>query len=303
MAITQVGQLLAVEAPAIISRPAIAPAVFTSQAEKQDGAAESCEDVEGETDTEADGVTGSLGGNEDVGRDESGAVASPQLEGGADRPLVAAAEVVHEPDHEDGHEDVDPRRATVQAKVACRRGARLRELDAPAHGREDDAQHAEGVAVREPVAEVRRRDGEDEGDHVDGDSVQLGLGRGVAELFEDGRLEGDDGGRGVVGAEVCQHSESGASLVDGISSTDARQPACSPNPDLPVRQSHFECLQSQSVRGGFTAVQCEPFQKQSFLVLIQEFGILGPRGNDPEGGQADNNRKNPLNDKDPAIPR
>lgn len=186
-----------------------------SQAEEQDRATQSREDVEGEADAEAEGIPGSLGGNEDIRRDESGAVAAAELEGGADRPLVATAEVVHKPDDKDGHEDVDSSGAAVDAKVAHRRGARLGELDAPAHGREDDAEHAEGVAVRKPVAEVRGRDREDEGDYIDGDGVHLGLRRGVAELFEDGRLEGDDCGCGVVGAEVSQHSRSGASSVEG----------------------------------------------------------------------------------------
>lgn len=176
MVVPQVGQLLAVDAPAVIPRARVAPAVFTSQAEEQDGAAESRENVEGEANAEAGGIPGSLRGNEDVGRDESGAVATTELEGGANRPLVASAQVVHEPDDEDGHEDVDAGGTAIDAKVAHCRGARLRELDAPAHGREDNAKHAEGVAVREPVAEVRGRDREDEGDYVDRDDVHLGLG-------------------------------------------------------------------------------------------------------------------------------
>lgn len=91
MIIAQVGQVLAVHAPALIPRAPVAPAVFTSQTEEQDGAAEPSEDVECEADAEADRVSGSLGGNEDVGRNEGGAVAATELEGGADRLLIAAA--------------------------------------------------------------------------------------------------------------------------------------------------------------------------------------------------------------------
>ena len=42
------------------------------------------------------------------------------------------------------------------------------------------------------VAEPGCGDGEREGDHEDGDGVYLGLGRCVAELFEDRGLEGYD---------------------------------------------------------------------------------------------------------------
>lgn len=259
MFIAQVGQLLAVQAPAIIPPARVAPAVFPSQAEEQDSAAESREDVEGEADAETDGVSRSLGGNEDIGRNEGGAVAAAELEGGADRPLVAAAEVVHEPDDENRHENVDSGGAAVDAKVAHRRGARLCQLDAPAHGREDDAEHAKGVAVREPVAEVCGCDRENQGDKVDGDDVYLGLGRGVAELFEDGRLERDDCGRGVVGTEVGQHSESRGFVSRRISCDGCKAAPCSPNPNLPIAQSSFECFQSQPVGGSVAAVQCESF--------------------------------------------
>jgi hypothetical protein len=60
--------------------------------------------------------------------------------------------------------------------------------------------------VVKTAGEVGADEEEAEGDDVDGDGMDLGLGVGVAEGFEDGGLEGDNGRGSIVGAEIGECS-------------------------------------------------------------------------------------------------
>lgn len=130
-----------------------------------------------------------------VAADKVGAVAKAHLQRRSHSLLWSSLEIVIQPDHRQRHRQRGTRRDHKQTKVPHRGAAgQLCDLDAPANQRDAASDENKGEsdarASREDVRDNRRRDG----DAVNGDLVDLGLGRFPVELGENGRRERDVGG-------------------------------------------------------------------------------------------------------------
>ena len=202
MIVAQIIELVLRKSEPVISQPSISTPILSPEPKEQGRAADTSHHVERKPDTESLRIPWRMARDEHVLRNERGRIAASDLERGTDDASVARAQVVEVPDHEDGHENVHPGRDCEHAEVARADGVCLSQFNRPSDRADGDAQHAERVSVLEPVADPRDGDGQDDRDHEDGDGVDLGCGRFVAQLGEDGGLEGDDGGSGVVCAEV-----------------------------------------------------------------------------------------------------
>ena len=132
MIIAQILQLKPRQRKTIIPLPSLPAPILSSQAPEQSGAADSRQHIEREADTEARGVFRGLGRNEDVGGDERGTVAAADLERGANDAFIARARIVHVPDHEHRHQDIDACGDGEEAEVASAHGIGLGEFDDPA---------------------------------------------------------------------------------------------------------------------------------------------------------------------------
>ena len=175
MIIAQIMQLVRWQSQTLIPLPPLPPPVLSPQAEEQNGAADTRQNIEGEADAESGRVPGRFGRDEHVRGDERGAVPTADLEGGADDAFVAGAQVVHVPDHEDRHRDVYASGDGEEAEIASAHWIGLGEFDDPSDRGQGHAQHRESITVGYPVAEPCDGDRQDEGDHEDRDRVYLGL--------------------------------------------------------------------------------------------------------------------------------
>lgn len=137
MIVAQIVQLALRKSETAISQSSIPTPVFGPQPNEQDGATDAGHDVEREPHTETLRIPRGVTGDEDVLRDECGAIAASDLKGGADDTSVARSEIVQIPDDEDGHEDVHSRRDGEQAEIANTDRICLRQFDRP-------SDHADG---------------------------------------------------------------------------------------------------------------------------------------------------------------
>ena len=153
MFIAQIIPLVRWQSKPVIPLTPISPPVLRPQAEEQHGAADTRQHVEGKADAEPSRVSRRFGRDEDVRGHERGAIAAADLERGADDTLVARAQVVHVPYHQDRHRDVHAAGDGEEAEIASAGWIGLGQLDGPSDRGEGYAQHRESVAVGDSVAE------------------------------------------------------------------------------------------------------------------------------------------------------
>ena len=144
-------------------------------------------------------------------------------------------------------------------------------------GAEDDAvQTAQLLSIREPRDEqVGQR-----AEHVAGDGERLDLGRGpAAEGLDDGGEEGRVAVEHGVGAELAE--------AEGV--------------DLPVREAEADVVAVEFLgRGGLADLSVLAHDHESLLGWRQIVGVARVVGEDPEGGDAEDEGGQALDDHDPA---
>jgi hypothetical protein len=168
----------------------------------------------------------------DVGGNERTSGAKVHNRRNRERALVSTTGVHRHPDDRHGHGEVAAPRDEEHAHIPHLRAGWVRDHDAKTRCEDGPAKHVEVVASLPPLARVGEYEREDGAHDVDGDGVDLGLGCGVAQTFEDGGLEVCEGVRVFEDAEV--HGDAGDALVSrsvcGVGTWGL------PGPDLPVTE-------------------------------------------------------------------
>jgi hypothetical protein len=131
--------------------------------------------------------------------------------GKSDRTLVSTTTVHGYPDDGDGHGEVASTCNEEHTHVPYFRVGWVANFNSKTCCEGKKAHHVEKVAALQPLACVGEDHGEGGADEIHGDGVDLGLNGGVAETFQDGRLE--------VGEGVCVfcHTDVHEHAADGVS--------------------------------------------------------------------------------------
>lgn len=141
------------------------------------------------------------------------------------------------------------------AEIAGRDGFYLCNFDGPANNTDGGAKDQEAVSVAYLAGEIGADEESAEGYYVYRNGVHLGLGVGEAKGLENGRLEGDDRGSSIVGAEVGKCS---CVLLVSIRGKGwgggGGWRGDVPKPDFGIQETFFDDEGAVVIRTGFSRV-------------------------------------------------